>query len=688
MTSPVSSSEPIPSVPTEAIPQATIDDKGSSSQEGMTVCTAEVVENHVPTSIESSSSPSSLSPSSENDARLDEMDVVVAEEDAQADPSATVQVDSTAATMPVDSADQVSESQFLDALNDGTSVKAFEADLRRSSRRPKNNWTDGPAKYMEHVRKLTVSQALLGPYALQTRLAVLDEIQNMLNYQVGTYIRLSDITKRGNIVATFMFIKHKTKPNGDYDKTKARLVANGAKQKKHLYDLISSSTVNLPSVFLLFNIACSRRLRIVAYDVKGAFLHARFSENDEPIYIKIPKDVAAEWIKFDPSAAEYLTDKGDLYLLLLRYIYGLKQSPLKFQEHLREVLVTAGYEACDHDECILIKRVGDEVSILSTHVDDIFQISNSDDLIDALRTVLIEVYQDVVFHDKADAYLGMSILQSEDRSTISLSQTGLIQKLLDEHLADNVSPLSTPATPDLFSLDETSPRLEDNRHFLSIVMSLMYLARLTRPDILLAVTFLASRAHVATSQDLSKLGRILRYLKGTRDTPLVIRCNEMNFRLCCHVDASFGCHPDGKSHSGYTIFCGTGADNSVLSYLHSRSVKQKLSALSSTDAEIFAVVDSLRTITWIRNLLQELGVTDPHPVELFQDNKSAILMFTEASKLRRSRHLLVKLSYIKDAVAQGFVSFTYVATLQMHADMHTKPLMGELFVSHCRAHGL
>jgi hypothetical protein len=125
-----------------------------------------------------------------------------------------------------------------------------------------------------------------------------------------------------------------------------------------------------------------------------------------------------------------------------------------------------------------------------------------------------------------------------------------------------------------------------------------------------------------------------------------------------------------------------------LSFLHSRSVKQKLTALSSTDAEIFAVVDSLRTITWIRNLLLELGVVEPHAVEIFQDNKSAILMFTEASKLRRSRHLLVKLSYIKDAVIQGFVFFTYVATLRMHADMHTKPLMGELFASHCRAHGL
>lgn len=657
-------------------------EESSSSQEGMTVpaeteeASSEEMLNYSQTSQTSNAPSTDESPATNN-----EMDVVVAEEEDIID-------DPLLSVVQEESFDQESESFYLDALNDGTSVKSFEANLRRSSRRPKNNWTDGPAKYMEHVRKLTVSQALLGPYALQTRLAVLDEIQNMLNYQVGTYIRLTDITKRGNIVATFMFIKHKTKPNGEYDKTKARLVANGAKQKKHLYDLISSSTVNLPSVFLLFNIACAQRLRIVAYDVKGAFLHARFSEDDEPIYIKIPKDVAAEWIKFDPSAAEYLTDKGDLYLLLLRYIYGLKQSPLKFQEHLRDVLVSAGYQVCEHDECILFKRVGDEISILSTHVDDIFQISNSDDLINALHTVLIEVYQDVVFHDKADAYLGMTILQSEDRSTISLSQTGLIKKLLDEHLADNVSPLSTPATPDLFSIDETSPRLEDNRHFLSIVMSLMYLARLTRPDILLAVTFLASRAHVATSQDLSKLGRILRYLKRTRDTPLVICCNEMNFRLCCHVDASFGCHPDGKSHSGYTIFCGTGADNSILSFLHSRSVKQKLSALSSTDAEIFAVVDSLRTITWIRNLLMELGVVEPHAVEIFQDNKSAILMFTEASKLRRSRHLLVKLSYIKDAVAQGFVTFTYVATLRMHADMHTKPLMGELFVSHCRAHGL
>ena len=39
------------------------------------------------------------------------------------------------------------------------------------------------------------------------------------------------------------------------DKLKARLVADGSQKGRHLYDLVSSATVSLQVVYLLFNIA-------------------------------------------------------------------------------------------------------------------------------------------------------------------------------------------------------------------------------------------------------------------------------------------------------------------------------------------------------------------------------------------------------------------------------------------------
>lgn len=528
----------------------------------------------------------------------------------------------------------------------------------------------------EKVFRVSVSDALNGPYAQQSREAIIEEIRNMLSYQVGHYVRSDQIPKRyrNNRIGCFMFLKHKKKPDGRYDRTKARMVSLGNRQRKHLYSIISSSTVSLAGVFLLMNYASYLKARIVTYDIKGAFLHAKFSPDDEPIYLTIGRDIASIWVTIDPSAATFLTEKGELILCLDRFIYGLKQSPYKFQQLLHQVLRELGYESCMHDECILVKRVkGGGISLLSTHVDDIFQVATHDSLIDELHAHLIKAFTQVTFNPKADAYLGMSINTSDDRHTIKLSQKGLVEEIIDKFLNDGYGSLSTPAEADLFDIDREADRIDaSDNNFLSIVMSLMYLARLTRPDILLPVSYLASRAHCPTRQDYAKLGRIIRYLKGTIDDHVTIECDDL--QLHCHCDASYGIHADGRSHTGYILSLGASH-----SYLHARSSKQKVTAISSTDAEILAVADGLKQIVWLRNLMREVDVEPVREVILYQDNRSSIWMLTEPTRYRRSKHILIKVSYIKEKCAEGAVKFIYLPTDQMNADLLTKPLQGELF---------
>jgi hypothetical protein len=149
-----------------------------------------------------------------------------------------------------------------------------------------------------------------------------------------------------------MFINHKTKPDGSYDTTKARLVSDESKQESHLYNLISSSTVSLSSaVFMLLNISTYFKAQIKTYDIKGAFLNATFKEDDIPIYIVTQKEIVQLWVMLDPSAEEYVNERGEIVLMLDKYIiYGLKQSPLKFQEDLTEELLLIGYKQCINDE--------------------------------------------------------------------------------------------------------------------------------------------------------------------------------------------------------------------------------------------------------------------------------------------------------------------------------------------------
>jgi hypothetical protein len=70
--------------------------------------------------------------------------------------------------------------------------------------------------------KVSISSALAGDRAQESHEAIRDEILNMLTYKVGHYKHYYDIPVelRGNILHSFMFLKHKTKPDGAYDKTK------------------------------------------------------------------------------------------------------------------------------------------------------------------------------------------------------------------------------------------------------------------------------------------------------------------------------------------------------------------------------------------------------------------------------------------------------------------------------------
>jgi hypothetical protein len=146
--------------------------------------------------------------------------------------------------------------------------------------------------------------------------------------------------------------------------------------------LFSSSTVSPSAVFMHLNIATYFKAAIKTYDIKGAFLNARFKEDDIPIYIIIQKEIAQLWVMVDPSAEDYvINDRGERILMLDKYIYGLKQSPLKFQEDLTEALLSIGYKQCINDECIYVKYSKNGFSMLSTHVDDILQQVSTDPLL-------------------------------------------------------------------------------------------------------------------------------------------------------------------------------------------------------------------------------------------------------------------------------------------------------------------
>jgi len=145
-----------------------------------------------------------------------------------------------------------------------------------------------------------------------------------------------------------------------------------------------------------------------------------------------------------------------------------------------------------------------------------------------------------------------------------------------------------------------------------------------------------------------------------------------------YADASHGVHPDSRGHSCIIITLGSAP-------IATRSVKQKLVALHSTDAEIIAVTEAATYVLWIRVLLAELQFILESPIPVYQDNQSAILIYNGFGKFKRSKHMLVKQQYIKDMINHVIIEFKYLNTNDMLADIGTKPVNGlqlRHFISH------
>ena len=77
---------------------------------------------------------------------------------------------------------------------------------------------------------------------------------------------------------------------------------------------------------------------------------------------------------------------------------------------------------------------------------------------------------------------------------------------------------------------------------------MLYLAKRTRPDILLAVQFLSTRVTCATEQDMLKKDRVLQYLHDTSHLGLLLGANSLA-EVIAYIDASYGVHSDRRGHT-------------------------------------------------------------------------------------------------------------------------------------------
>jgi hypothetical protein len=118
-----------------------------------------------------------------------------------------------------------------------------------------------------------------------------------------------------------------------------------------------------------------------------------------------------------------------------------------------------------------------------------------------------------------------------------------------------------------------------------------------RPECLTAVSYLATRVTQCDADDVEKLLRLVKYILGTREQGLVLRPGVAGISVRLFVDASYGVHVDGRSHTGSCIVTGD------VGAMHCMTVKQAIVSKSSTEAELIGMSDSANQGVHTRNFM-------------------------------------------------------------------------------------
>jgi hypothetical protein len=108
------------------------------------------------------------------------------------------------------------------------------------------------------------------------------------------------------------------------------------------------------------------------------------------------------------------------------------------------------------------------------------------------------------------SFLGMRIVKDPITAEVMIDQPADVTELTHDIPIDNLP--STPVTKELMDREAVGNSV-DQKDYLSKVMKLMYLTK-TRPDILFAVSTLASRSADPKESDLRQLNRVYQNLRG------------------------------------------------------------------------------------------------------------------------------------------------------------------------------
>jgi hypothetical protein len=352
---------------------------------------------------------------------------------------------------------------------------------------------------------------------------------------------------------------------------------------------------------------------------------------------------------------------------LKKALYGLHQAPRAWNQKLNEslILISLGFKKSPSEHAMYCK--GDDAGrlVVGVYVDDLVITGTSSQEIQKFKKEMAHLFK-MSDLGLLHYYLGIEVKQLEKE--ISLSQKAYAGKVLEKAGMAGCNPCKTPMVTRLkLSKGSESPQV-DAAKYRSLVGSLRYLVH-TRPDLAFAVGYVSRFMQEPHEEHMAAVKQILRYVAGTLNMGLFY-CREKGEKplLTGFSDSDHaGDVDERKSTSGIIFFLGRAA-------ISWQSVKQKVVANSSCEAEYIAAATAACQAIWLVRVLADIMGTEVQKPTLRIDNKSAISLIKNPVLNDRSKHIDVKFHVVREYENTGKLEVEFIDTTEQLGDILTKPL--------------
>jgi hypothetical protein len=470
------------------------------------------------------------------------------------------------------------------------------------------------------------------------------------------------------ILRSSVVCKRKLDQDGNVKRHKVRIVIGGNDQHAGdgTFDDTFAPTANLVTQRLCFALAVNLGLKPYQLDVEQAFLNADI--DDKTILVKLPGGIEIE---------------GCTHVKLLKAVYGLKQSPNLWYKLCYDMIIK-----CDSrltrsktDPCFF-HYIGDDLKVLLTvTVDDIAIFTNKPEWVTKFKEKFNQSYA-VTQEPDFTWFLGIKMEWNSEMTAVKLTQPNHLRSALIKYNMVDCKPQKTPMSPDFDSTALPEDTVSPDFPYSGLIGTLIWIARNTRPDILNAVTMLASHNKRFSERHIKEAKRVLAYLKGTENHGLMIRKAKkfditQPMTLNMYSDSDWG--RDKTSRRSVTGFVGFFQGSPIVT----QACYQPTVATSSCEAEYMAAANALKEILYFVNVFREIELVKFQlPVPVYIDNTGAIDLISTQVSNKRTKHIDIRHHMIRDAYEDGTICPIHVPTDDNTADLFTKPLADVPFCKH------